>query len=1031
MRLLAPFVASCFAFCVFLLPTSCFASDVRALIDISTGRRVIQNDDIVNRSSLSDTEQVWSFHFAWPEFVPNSRARLVVFRGVPGSVDGGELIEGTNYFATNQQWPAEETTVSKTFYIPSLGDFSTEAGIYTALLADTDNLSGLLEWIASDGTLGVEPNNYSTLTFYYNSEDEPVLLTGAVESVTYRGKTILAGDTLYRDDLPPPDTSISNLDQYWNLKFSWPNAVPNNRALFMLFRGEFGAVENGPLVEGENYTGTYQVWSEESNEFGKYFSMPGLPATSTQPSVYTLLLVEKDPKNSSSDYLSEAEWFASGGTEGVAPKAYSTFTFQFAGDRPPPCCSSVLFLPGIKGSRLYVDEDGVENKLWEPDYYEGNYDVEKMSLDVNGVSNLAVYVKKGNVLNSAGGKEYYQSFITEMNDLKNSGLIADWQPVSYDWRLSLNDIIQKGAEVDGKIYYGTPTTSPYIMQTLRSLASQSKTGKATIVAHSNGGLVTKALLMALGDDEAQSLIDKVIFVGVPQSGAPQSIGSLLYGYREGIPGFFPFVVKASTAREFAENSPMGYHLLPSEQYFDDTKDSNHPIVIFDGERAFKKERTAYGPIIDNYTELGNFLLARNGGREKPLPAQIGRANVLNSTLVEYAKSLHETLDVWIPPANITVYQIAGWGVNTVAGIEFYDAPQASALTAFKPVQAYRPLFVEDGDYVVPISSALMMSTSTENVKRYWVNLSKFNRDNDSDSNHGNILEVPELRQFIKNIFDTTNTLTNYVQTEQPAPAEPIKKLRFFLHSPLTLELYDSSGNHVGQNEDGSFDQEIPDVEYGEFGDVQYIIAPQGPEYRLVLNGLDVGTFSLDIQEVEGGSVTMQTTLANIPTTENTIAALNIGDGIETASELSVDEDGDGTPDITLQPLSGETVIYEEPEVTEESPVENVVIPTGGGPIWNTPIGIVAGTSTIAVFYESTSTQAHATATPTETFQALPTKSIETPIKKPEKTSIQKTPVTTQTASAFSAVSQQRGFLHFIREVYNGLWSSFKMLHSLF
>lgn len=694
------------------------------------------------------------------------------------------------------------------------------------------------------------------------------------------------------------------------------------------------------------------------------------------------------------------------------------------------CCSSVLFLPGIKGSRLYVETDGSENKLWEPDLFEGNDDVRGMSLDSNGKSIGNVYVKEGSILDSAGGKDYYKSFTADMDALESSGDIEDWRSVAYDWRLSLDDILANGAEIDGKIFYGTATSTPYITQTLRALASESQTGKVTIVAHSNGGLVTKALLQQLGDTEAQKLVDRVIFVGVPQSGAPQSIGSLLYGYKEGIPDFFPFVVKASTAREFAENSPMGYHLLPSQQYFDDTKDSNHPVVIFDGERAFEKERTAYGPVINNSTELGDFLLARDGGREKPLSGHIGKANVLNATLIDYGHSLHDSLDVWVPPQNITVYQIAGWGIDTVAGIEFYDAPQVSALTALNP-KAYRPIFVEDGDYIVPISSALMMSTSTENVKRYWVNLKQYRKDARKKNDHGDILEISELRQFVKNLLDETNALTNYVQTEQPAPAEQAKKLRFFLHSPLTLELYDSSGNHVGQNEDGSFDAEIPDVEYGEFGDVQYIIAPQGPEYRLVLNGLDVGTFSLDIQEVEGGSVTRQTTLANIPTTENTLVTLNIGDGIESTSLLEVDEGGDGVIDITLQPLVGETIMYEESVEPEEVTIETPVNTGGGGPIWNTPVGIVAGTSTVAIFSEPTSTPIRATTTPVETFQVLPIKNIETPTKESEKKSIQKTQAITQTAPAFSALSQQRDFFHLIRGVYNDLWKSFKLLNFLF
>jgi len=693
------------------------------------------------------------------------------------------------------------------------------------------------------------------------------------------------------------------------------------------------------------------------------------------------------------------------------------------------CCSSVLFLPGIKGSRLYVESGGAENKLWEPDFSEGNADVQKMSLDANGKSIDDVYVKEGNILDSAGGKDYYQSFISDMDALKSAGTMADWQPVAYDWRLSLDDILANGAEVDGKIFYSTATSTPYIIQTLRALASQSQTGKVTIVAHSNGGLVTKALLKQLGDIEAQKLVDKIILVGVPQSGAPQSIGSLLYGYREGIPDFFPIIVKSSVAREFAENSPMGYHLLPSQRYFDDTKDINHPVIIFDGKKAFEKERIAYGLVVGNSTELGDFLLARDGGREKPLSNQIGRANVLNSTLVDYAKSLHDNLDVWVPPENITVYQIAGWGEDTVAGIEFYDAPPLLTSLSGSAIRlpAYRPLFVEDGDGVVPIPSALMMSTSTENVKRYWVDLYAHNSAPDTiRRDHGSVLEILELRQFIKNILDETNALTEYVKTEQPTPIEQSKKLRFFLHSPLTLELYDSFGNHVGQNEDGTFDQEISDVEYGEFGDVQYITAPQGPQYQVVLNGLDVGTFSLDIQEVEGNNVMKQTTLANVPTTENTKVTLSIEDGIETASLLIVDEDGDGEIDITLQPLVGETVIYEEPVVPEEIQVETPQ-PRGGGPIWNVPIapvGIVAGTSTVVIFSEPTPAQTHATATPVEDIQIVP-------IKNSKKKSIQEIKTKMQVSVTPPPVSQQGGFFRLIRGVYNDLWISFKFLNSLF
>ena len=58
------------------------------------------------------------------------------------------------------------------------------------------------------------------------------------------------------------------------------------------------------------------------------------------------------------------------------------------------------------------------------------------------------------------------------------------------------------------------------------MASSSKTGKVTIVAHSNGGLVTKLIYNQLKDKGEADLVDKIIFVAVPEIGTPQSLPSL-------------------------------------------------------------------------------------------------------------------------------------------------------------------------------------------------------------------------------------------------------------------------------------------------------------------------------------------------------------------------------------------------------------------------------------------------------------------------------------------------------------------------
>ncbi len=598
---------------------------------------------------------------------------------------------------------------------------------------------------------------------------------------------------------------------------------------------------------------------------------------------------------------------------------------------PGSCISNVLFLPGIEGSRLY---EGIgcgktaEEKLWEPVADSviqmlrgaGDDKVRSLSLNQSGGSVCDdIYAKESDILDSVRGSNIYASLNSEMSSLKTDGSIIDWKPVAYDWRLSLDDLLTKGAERNGKIYYEEATSTPYIEQTLRALAATSKTGKVSIIAHSNGGLLAKALLNKLGGETAKSLVDKVILVAVPQSGAPTAVGAALFGYDAGIYTFgFPIVSNA-VARSLAQNSPMAYHLLPSEDYFESTMgDAAHPIVRFAG-AGYAKEEAAYGSAIANRAALDGFLLAKEGGRRNPAANEVNDAAVLNSALIDYANGVHDTLDNWIPPQNIEVDQIAGWGADTVAGIDFYTLPsQLSVLTSTVPVRAYRPIFTEDGDGTVPVPSALMMASSTS-VKRYWVNLDSYYKETKIKRTHRNIFEIPSLQDFIKNIIEnSTSTLPSFISSGQPSSIVNDKKLTFFLHSPLTLELKDPSGNVTGLAPDGSVAQNIPGAVYGEFGEVKYIIAPQGSSYQLAMHGQGNGIFSLDIQESSGEIITASSTIANIPTTASTSVSLTISDGLTTASPLTVDENGDGKDTITIAPQSGETVAYSAPAVPTAS-----------------------------------------------------------------------------------------------------------------
>lgn len=708
------------------------------------------------------------------------------------------------------------------------------------------------------------------------------------------------------------------------------------------------------------------------------------------------------------------------------------------------CCSSVLFLPGIKGSRLYMEGADGEEQLWEPNEFFDDNDVRNLLLNTDGDSINTIYAKEDDVLDSVGpfvdlevggfldielGKsDYYAALIADMDNLVSNGTITAFKSAAYDWRLSLDDIVDNGYQDGEKIFYNLATSTPYIEQTLRYLAQTSQTGKVTIVAHSNGGLVAKKLIERLGSTASEQLIDEIVMIGVPQSGAPQAMGALLYGYREGLPEIFPVVVNKETARGLAENSPMAYHLLPSQAYFDSVKDIDHPVGLFSGTRLYEKERDAYGSLIGNWNELAAFLRADEDGRLKPPASDTNSANVLNPSLLSYAKQTHDALDVWTPPSGITLHQVAGWGVDTIAGIEFYDvvAPGSG-----ETIPLYKPILVEDGDGVVPVPSALMTSTSTENVKRWWFDLAKYSEEF-TKREHAQLFEVPDLRLFLKQVIQNETEYPNSILTTQPANNELSKKLRFFLHSPLSLTVLDENGNTVG--------------EYDEFGDVKYITVPAGTTYTLNLTGYDTGTFTLEIEELAGGTAIASSTLVNIPSTASTTATLTIGDSLASASTLSVDIDGDGAVDTELAPQAGEMVFYQEPETEETAETEPPVptpTPTGGGPLWNTPAPTpqVLGASTTTEGASAASTTKASTSKSLEPAPVIePQHEVSTKQTPKEKSNIS-APVNetstannapqnesvTQTAIVLSSASQQSWFETVLSSLKRGIMNVWKII----
>ena len=584
--------------------------------------------------------------------------------------------------------------------------------------------------------------------------------------------------------------------------------------------------------------------------------------------------------------------------------------------------SNVAFLPGLEASRLYVDDSGEEKRIWEPSLFS---DIEYLSLDENGDSiKSGIYTK--DVIDYAyvpikGG--IYSSFISSMNEIKKEGLIKDWATIPYDWRMSIDKLLDSGyKDENGNIYYfdeNTNFSDPYILSEIRRLASSSDTGKVNIIAHSNGGLVTKELTKYLGD-EASKLIENIIFVAVPQVGTPQAVGSLLHGFDEGIPiKMFPVFFNAEEARKLGLNMPSAYSLIPSEKYFDYV---STPIISFSNSDFLKDWIEKYGEEIKTSDDLYNFIFDNN--REiLETKNDLSALSDLNEKLYNQAVDLHNELDNWIISEGVNLIEIAGWGERTLSGIEYYQGIKTecisgndiSGCTKYNkiPILEYKPKLTINGDGTVVIPSALA-TPSSEQVRKYWVDLKKYGSDGFWSSNinreHADILEISELNDFIKNIIsNNSELLPDYIFKSQPEKDILDNELIFSLHSPLTLNLYDDNGNHTGiSTTTNEVEENIPGSSYLEFGELKYITVPASTTVHLSMQGYSSGSFTLNIDQYEGDNVVASTTFAGVPSATGTIVTTTILDGnLASSSPLVVDINGDGESEILLTPKINEIV----------------------------------------------------------------------------------------------------------------------------
>lgn len=705
----------------------------------------------------------------------------------------------------------------------------------------------------------------------------------------------------------------------------------------------YDSVSGDALIDettGETVESRYYDYIE-AFEDGYVAEVPTLGA-----GTYTMLFYESQPILVGRSLLESIRDF-------FIPTAYAQcaecfpphiYTITFTITEAPAGASSILFLPGIMGSRLYETGDVCgENKEHELWFSRNDCEQLRMMTDFIGTSVNTVYTRPGEeaiVDSVAGVSPLYSDWLETLREWKEAELISEYRAVPYDWRLSLGDVL-KTKEVSGKIIYDSTASyrDSYIYKSLEQLVATSDSGSVSVVTHSNGGLVAKALLneMKANNDPLLDDIDKLMLIAVPQTGTPDAITSILHGSELG----FGLISDKKTSRALTNTAPFAHHLLPSESYINGVGATvSSSLIDFIPGASTDPWRNQYGGEVNTIAELHSFL-SNTSGRTKPAFEDVLTPEVVDPYLLNYANTVHVEIDNFAPPSTMNIIQVGGTGAPTKESITYFTDSECVSraffffkCTEYKHKLGYRINNTDHGDGTVVLPSALSMAEA-ENVERVWIDLDKYNISN-IDRVHRNILEIPQLQDFIgATMTGESYTNNEYVTTEQIS-AIAQDRLVYQLHSPLDMVLISDDG------EVSSSTNTISNAVYERVGELQYISIPaETRNPRLKLFGYETGSFTLDVEEWNEDSLSKRITFSAIPTSTSTIVSL-VQNSLLASSTLLLDLEGDGLIEATATTIA--VFPYQEEETIKQT--KN----NGGTRVDRHPTGVVAGVSTSSQTY---------------------------------------------------------------------------------
>jgi len=210
----------------------------------------------------------------------------------------------------------------------------------------------------------------------------------------------------------------------------------------------------------------------------------------------------------------------------------------------------VVIVPGLLGSEFWLDNErifpNVKVLLSRPEIlsFPGNPAIEVRDMVsevviVPNVIKLDQYNRLGNFLVECLGYERGKNLLE----------------FGYDWRQDNRISAQRLAEA----IEGWQAKSSHARKPI------------TIIAHSNGSLVSRYYVECLGGDKT---VERIAFMGAPHYGSPKMIESLLIG-----PDVLPFGMMGERLRRVLATCPSAYQVLPAYNCVADQTGENINILL--------------------------------------------------------------------------------------------------------------------------------------------------------------------------------------------------------------------------------------------------------------------------------------------------------------------------------------------------------------------------------------------------------------------------------------------------------------------